>query len=145
MKDIRSYTREEKVKEMLNNINLITAQLMNNITQIGNPKFSLFSMSEISEFLLKSKFIDDVYFIVEKPLFEIDHGDGKVTTIKVGTYSPTKLEEIDDIILLNPNKHIIFYDLRRNDTTGDIGLRFALVDDIGKIREEKINNVLNDK
>lgn len=143
MKDIRSYTREEKVKEMLNNINLITAQLMNNITQIGNPKFSLFSMSEISEFLLKSKFIDDVYFIVEKPLFEIDHGNGKVTTIKVGTYSPSKLEEIDDII--NPNKYIIFYDLRRNDTTGDIRLRFALLDDIGKIREEKINNVLNDK
>lgn len=130
MKQISGCTKQEKIDEIISNINLL-----NNIS-FPTPNIN----SEIISFLEKSKFIDKVYFITNSPTFEIKN-DNLCKTVRVGTYQVTNIDKFDDIVKQNPKKYIIFYNLHKLDKS--YRLRCALIDGLASIRDAKIEELLN--
>jgi hypothetical protein len=138
MINISTLNKEEKLKEVITHINKILAnQLLAMIIQN-----EIINTDELSKYLINSDFLDNIYFIIDSPSFETKNEKGQNIVVSVVTYQFDKIEDIENIVISNPKKYIMLYNIYL--ASGKLHVRCALFDDKLKIRSEKIDKILND-
>lgn len=140
MKNISTLNKEKKLKEVILHISLLSYQLS---AAISIPE--KIDLDKLSEYLMNSVFLDNVYFIIDSPKFETKNEKGKnimVVQYPNRTYQFDKIEDIENIVISNPKKYIMLYNISLS--MGKFRVRCVLFDDKLKIRSEKIDKILND-
>ena len=138
MRNISTLNKEKKLKEVILHINsLLSNQLL---AAISIPE--KIDLDKLSEYLMNSLFLDNVYFIIDSPKFETKNEKGQNIMVDTGTYQFDKIEDIENIVISNPKKYIMLYNISLS--MGKFRVRCALFDDKLKIRAEKIDKILND-
>lgn len=137
MRNISTLNKEKKLKEIILHINSLSNQLL---AVISIPE--KIDLDKLSEYLMNSVFLDNVYYIIDSPKFETKNEKGQNIMVESGTFQFDKIEDIENIVISNPKKYIILYNISLS--MGKFQVRCALFDDKLKIRSEKIDKILND-
>lgn len=138
MKNISTYSKEKKVSEIIKHIsNLLSNQ---KVAVLMQPE--IIDFDKLSEYLINSRFLENTYFISDSPKFEIKNEKGETISVETGTFQFDKIEDIENVVISNPKKYIIIYNIYLS--FDRVHLRCALFDDKLKIRSEKIDKILND-
>lgn len=144
MKNISTLNKEEKLKEIILHINSLFNQRWRIWKRLRiSPEILIpekIDLDKLSEYLMNSVFLDNVYFIIDSPKFETKNEKGQ--NMVTETYQFDKIEDIENIVISNPKKYIMLYNISLS--MGKFQVRCVLFDDKLKIRSEKIDKILND-